>query len=151
MGINSADGEGPGQFPVQGREEYHGETTAAKEGRELDIPADSGNNEVDGNGGDKDLNSPEAEYGRTIHCDAADYGPVRTGHPEARRAGVSAVVGTDGYRPEGSARKGGGSSGGNGNVSGFGVRGRVGQGRGRRRRGGVPGSERVKWSGAEDD
>ena len=31
VGNNAADGEGPGQFPVQGREEYHGETAAAKE------------------------------------------------------------------------------------------------------------------------
>ena len=61
VGINAADGEGPGQFTVQGREEYHGETTAVKEGRELDIPANSGNNEGYGNGGDTDLDSPEAE------------------------------------------------------------------------------------------
>ena len=33
-----------------------------KEGRELDIPADGGNNEGDGNGGDIDLKSPEAEW-----------------------------------------------------------------------------------------
>ena len=70
----------------------------------------------------------------------------------ARRAGVSAVVGTYGDRPEGSAREGGGRSGGNGNGRGFGVRGRAGGGRGRKRGGGgVPGSERVQWSGAEDD
>ena len=42
VGINAADGEGPGQFPVQGRKEYHGETTVAKEGREMDIPANGG-------------------------------------------------------------------------------------------------------------
>ena len=44
VGINAAGGEGPGKFPVQGREEDHGETTVVKEGRELDIPADGGNN-----------------------------------------------------------------------------------------------------------
>ena len=121
----------------------------AKEGRELDIPTDGGNNEVDGNGGDTDLNSPEAEYGRAIHCNAADSGPMRAGHLAARRAGVSAVVGTYGDRPEGRAGEGGGSSGGNGNGSGFGVRGRAGQGRGRKRIGGVPGSERVQWSEVE--
>ena len=119
-------------------EEDHGETTAAQEGGELDIPADGGNNEGDGNGGDADLNSLEAEYGRAIHCDAADSGPMQAGHPVARRAGVSAVVGTDGDRPEGSAREGGRSSGRNVNGSRFGVRGQAGQGRGRIRRGGVP-------------
>ena len=81
MGINVADGEGPVKFPVQGREEYHGETAAAKEVRELDIPAVGGNNEGDGNGGDKDINSPEAEYGCAIHCDAADSGPVQKRPP----------------------------------------------------------------------
>ena len=110
VGINAADGEGPGQFPVQDREEDHGETTAAKEGRELDIPAEGGNNKGYRNGGDTDLNSPEAEYRRAIHCDAVDSGPMRAGHPLDRRAGVLAVVGTDGDRPEGSARKGGRSS-----------------------------------------
>ena len=66
-----------------------------KEGQELDIPAVGGNNEGDRNGGDKDINSTEAEYGRAIHCNSADSGPVQTGHPEARRTGVSLVVGTD--------------------------------------------------------
>ena len=147
MGINAADGEGPGQFLVQGCKEDHGETTTAKEGRELDIPAAGGDNEGGGNGGDTDFNSPEAEYSCAIYCDTADHGPMRSGHPEARRAGVSEVVGIDGDIPEGSARKGGGSSGGNGvRVR---VRGRAGRGCGRRGRGGLPGSERVQWSGVE--
>ena len=151
MGLNAADGEDPGKFPVQGRDEDHGETTAAKEGQELVIPAVDGNNEGDQNGGDKDLNDPEAEYCRTIHCNAADYGPMRTGYPATRRAGVLAVVGTGGDIPEGSAREGGNNSGRNVNGSGFGVRGRAGRGRGRKRREGVLGSERVQWSGEEDD
>ena len=83
-----------------------------KEGRELGIPAVGGNNEGYGNGGDKDINSPEAEYGRTIYCDAANSRPTQAGHLEARRAGVTAVVGTDGNIPEGSAREVGSSSGG---------------------------------------
>ena len=109
----------------------------------MDIPAICRNNEGHGNGGDKDINSPEAEYGRAIHCDAADSGPVRKGHLAARRAGVLAVVGTDRDRTERSAREGGGSSGGNGNGRGFGfgVRGRAGRVRRRKRGGGgVPGS-----------
>ena len=121
MGIDAADGEGPGQFPVQGRKEDHGETTAAKEGLELDIPAAGGNNKGGGNGGDTDFNYPEAEYGHTIYCDAADSGTMQAGHPAAGSVGVSEVVGKDGDRPEVSARKGGGSSGGNG----VGVRGQA--------------------------
>ena len=62
VGINVADGEGPGQFPFQGRKEDHGDTAVAKEGWDLDIPAVVRNNEVDGNGGDIDLKSPEAEW-----------------------------------------------------------------------------------------
>ena len=124
-----------------------GETTAAKGGWEVDIPAAGGDNERGGNGGDTEFNSPKAEYGRAMHCNAADSGPMRADHPADRRSGVSTVVGTDGDRPEGSARKGSGSSGGNGN--GFGVRGRAGQSRGRRKPGGAPGSERVQWSGVE--
>ena len=151
MGVNVAYGEGPGQFPVQGSEKCHGETAAAKEGQELDLPTVDGSNEGDINGGDKDINSPEAEYGRAIHCNAADSGPVRTGHPAARRAGVSPVVGPEGDGPEGRAGEGGGSSGGsvNGSGYGFGVRGRTGRVCGRKRGGGVPGSERVQWSRVE--
>ena len=78
---------------------------------------------------------------------------MRTGHPAARRTGVSAVVGTDGDILEGSAVEGGGNSGGTGNGggSGFGARGRTGRVHGRNRGGGVSGSERVQWSGVEDN
>ena len=113
VGVISADGEGPGKFPVQGREKDHGETAASKELQDLDIPSVGGNTAGDRNGGNKNIHYPEVEYSRAIHCDAADSRPVQTGHPTARRAGVSAMVGTDGDRPEGSAREGGGSSDGN--------------------------------------
>ena len=112
------------------------------EGRELDISTVGGNNEQGGNGGDKDLNSPEVEYGRAIHCDAANSGPIQIVHQSARRAGVLAVVVTDRDRPEGSERERGGSSG--GNRSGFGVKGRARRCHGRKRRRGVPGSEWVQ-------
>ena len=117
------------------------------------LPAGGGSNEGDGDGWDSDVNPPEAEYDRAIYCNAADYGPVRTGQPAVRRAGILAVVGKDRDRTEGSAGEGSGSSGGTGNGGGFGfrVRRRTVRGRGRNRGGGVPGSERVQWSGAEDD
>ena len=44
VGLNATNGKGPGQFPVQSREEDYRETTAGKEGRDLDIPANGGNN-----------------------------------------------------------------------------------------------------------
>ena len=142
MGLNSADGEGPGKFPVQGREEDHGEATVAKEGRDLGIPTAGGGTEGGGNGGDMDINYPEAEYGSAIYCDAADSEPMQEGHPAARRAGVLAVVGTGGDRYRGSAETGSGISG----KIGYGVRRGVGRIHGRRRRGVVPGSERVQCS-----
>ena len=96
MGADGKDGEGPGQFSVQVRAEDHGETAAAREGRELVLPFVGGRNEGYMDGLDTDINPPEAEYGCAIYYDAADYGPVQKGHPAARRAGSSAVVGTDG-------------------------------------------------------
>ena len=104
MGVCGTDGEGPGKFPVQGSEEDHRETAAAKEGRELDLPAVGSNNEGYGIGGDKDINYPEAEYGRAIHCGAADSGPMRKVHPLSRHVGVLVVMGTEGDIPEESAR-----------------------------------------------
>ena len=97
------DGEGPGQFPVQGREEDHMEATTATEGRELEIPTAGGGNEGGGNGGDTDIYYTEAEYGRAIYCDTADSGPMRAGHPAARSVVVSEVVGAGRDRPGGSA------------------------------------------------
>ena len=97
MGADSEDGEGPGLFSVQGRAEDHGEASAAREGRELVLPFVGGSNEGDRDSLDTDINPTEAEYGCAIYCDAADSVPVRKGHLAARRAGILAVVGIDGY------------------------------------------------------
>ena len=110
MGPNSADGEGPEHFPVQGREEDHWEATAAKEGRELGLPTAGGGAEGGGNGGDTDVYYTDAEYGHTIYCDTADYGPMRAGHLASRSAVVSEVLGAGGNRPVGSAETCGGVS-----------------------------------------
>ena len=152
LGPNSADGEGPGQFPVQGRAEDYGEATAETEVRELGIPTAGGGNKGGGNGGDTDIYYTEAEYGRAIYCDTADSGPMRAGHPAARSAGVSEVVVAGGDRPRGIAETGGGISNKIGDRYVF--KGGVGQGDDQgsgRRRGGVSGSEWVQWSGVEDD
>ena len=76
VGVYGEDGKGPGQFSVQGREEDHGGAAAAKEGRELALPTVGGSNEGDRDGSDTGINTLEVEYGRAIHCDAADSGPV---------------------------------------------------------------------------
>ena len=95
IGADGEDGEGFGHFLVQSCAEYHGEATAAREGRDLVLPFVGGRNEGDRDGSDTDINPPEAEYGRAIYCDAADYGPVQKGHPASRRTGSSAVVVTN--------------------------------------------------------
>ena len=72
VGADGEDGEGPGQFSVQCHKEYHREAAAAREGRELVLPFVGSRNEVYRNGSDMDINPPEAEYGRAIHCGTAD-------------------------------------------------------------------------------
>ena len=148
LGLHPEDGEGPGQFSFQGREDDHWKETSEKEIRELGIPTAGGGKEGSGNGGDTDIHNTEAEYGRAIYCDATDYGPMRAGHSAARSASVLAVVGAGRDRPGGSAETGGGID----DEVGDGVRGGVGRGAERdrgRRQGGVSGSERVQWIGVE--
>ena len=95
MGTDGEDGKGPGQFLVQGHAEDHGETDEAREGRDLVLPFVGWSDEGGNDRSDTDVNPPEAEYGRTIYCDAADSGPVQKGHSAARCAGILAVVVTD--------------------------------------------------------
>ena len=149
MGPNPEDGEGPGHFSVQGREEDHWEETVAKKIRELGIPTAGGDKERSGNGGDTEIHHTEAEYGRAIYYDAANSVPIRAGHPVARSTGVSEAVGLVRDRPGGSVKTGGSII---DDEIGDGFRGGFGRGSKRdcgRRRGGVSGSEQVQWSGVE--
>ena len=139
----------PWTVSVQGFEEDHWEATTWKERRELGIPTAGRGTEGSGNGGDTDIHDTEAEYGRAIYCNATDSGPMKVVHLAARSAGVSVVVGAGRDIPLGSTEMGGGI----GDKIREIIRGGVGRGvkRGHmRRRGGVSGSKRVKWSGAED-
>ena len=95
MGTDGEDGKGPGQFSVQGCAEAHGEVAAAQERRDLVLPFAGRSDEGGRDCSDSDVNAPEAEYGRTIYCDAADSGTVQKGQPTAGRMGSQAVVGTD--------------------------------------------------------
>ena len=99
MGSDEEDGKIPGQFSVLGRVEAHREASAAREGQDgqdLVLPFVGGSNEGARDRPDTDINPSEAEYGRTIYCDAADSEPVRKSHQAAGRAGSPVVVGTDG-------------------------------------------------------
>ena len=100
-----------------------------------------------GDRGGTEVNNTKAEHGLTIYCDATDSGPMQAGHSAARSAGAPAVVGAGRNRPGGGEETGGGVN----NEIGDRVGGGVGQEteRIRGRRGGVSGSERVKWSGLE--
>ena len=92
MGAYSEDGDVSRQFSVRGCAEDHRESAAARKGREMVLPFVGGSNEGYRDCLDTDINPPEAEYGRAIYCDTADSGPVRKGHPVARRAGNLVVV-----------------------------------------------------------
>ena len=96
MDTDSEDGKGPGQFSVQGRMEDHGEAVAEREGQDLVLTFFGGSNEGGRDRLDTDVNPPEEEYGRAIYCNGANSGPVRKGHPAARREGSPEVMGIDG-------------------------------------------------------
>ena len=68
---------GPGEVPTQGCAKYHWEATPAAIGRELGLLSAG-----DGNAGsrvqiDGGVCAEETEYGRVIHCNAKNYGPLR--------------------------------------------------------------------------
>ena len=69
-------GIGPGRLSGQGSKEAHGETASPREGWWVVLPITGGGDEGGSNCSDLDLNTPEAEHGHTIYCDAADSGPV---------------------------------------------------------------------------
>ena len=148
MGPHSEDGKGPGQISVQVCEEAHWETSAAKKIQDLGVTASGGGAEGSRNGRVTEVHSTEAEHGSAIYCVATDSGTMQAGKSVARSTGVLAMVEEGQNRPGGGEETGGGV-----NVKiGDGVGGGVRQGakRGRRRGREVSGSERVKWSRAED-
>ena len=126
---------------------HHWEADAAEEIRDLGLPASGGGTRRSGTRGDMEVNNTEAEHSHAIYCKATNSGPMRAGQSEARSAGVSAVVGAVRNRYGGGEEMGGGVN----NEIVDGVGGGVGQGteRGRGRRGGVSGNDRVKWRGMD--
>ena len=55
---------------------------------------------------DSDIDPPDAEHGRTIYCDAADYGPMRGGSKTDGCTVPKAVVGADRVRLKGGHSEG---------------------------------------------
>ena len=107
MGDDPLHRTGPGGVPAQGRTTDHGEAAPAASGWELGLPSARDGNARGGIQRDGGLCAKEAEYGRAIHRDATDYGPLRGDGADARDVGGKKVVGTGGPGPGGS--KGGGS------------------------------------------
>ena len=60
------------------------------------LPVSGGGDKGGGDRADSDIDPLEAEHGRVIYCDAADYGPVLVGSKTAGCMGPKAVVGADG-------------------------------------------------------
>ena len=76
MGVDGKNIKCPGCLSRKGSAEAHGETSSTRERWEVVLPVTGRSNEGGRDCSDLDLNPPEAEYGRTIYCDAADSRPV---------------------------------------------------------------------------
>ena len=76
MGSDDKDGVGPGRLSGQGFKNVNWETASPWEGWAVVLSVPGGGDEGGGDRADSYINPPEAEHGRAIYCDAADYGPV---------------------------------------------------------------------------
>ena len=154
MGSDEKYGVCPARLSGKGSKNINEETASPREVWAVVLPVPGGGDEGGRDCADSDIDPPEAEHGRTIYCDAANFGPVRGGSKTARGTGPKAVVGADGDRLEGGQGKGGS----NGRSGGAGVDGlrlepqgrHTGWDRERHRGGGVPGSKRLQRSGAAE-
>ena len=153
------DGVSPGRFTGQGCEEVNMEKASLGEVWAMVLPVPGGGNEGGGDRADSDVDPSEAEHGRAIYCDAADSGPMRGGSETAGGTGPNEMMGADrdilkgGQGKFGSKGRIRSGEGGGGGVDGLGLGAQsrhTGGDRGRYRGGGVPGSKRLQWSGAED-
>ena len=73
MGTNPQDGVVPEYFPTQGRVMDHWEADKKTGGWELGVPIIGGSNCGSRPRGDRNIHHEEAEHGRTVYCNAADY------------------------------------------------------------------------------
>ena len=77
VGADPPHGTGPGKFSTQGRALDNWKIAKETEGGGMGIPTTGG---IDGGGGiwgDRGLHLKESENVRAIHCDEANYGPLR--------------------------------------------------------------------------
>ena len=76
MGPDPRDGAGPEKLSAQGRAAADRETSETEVGQEMGIYSSGGSDGGYRIKGDWGLHHEEAEYGRTIYCDANDSGPL---------------------------------------------------------------------------
>ena len=95
------DGVIPGRLSGQVCKKLNRETASPWEGWEVVLTVAGWGDEGGGDCADSDINPLEAEHGRAIYCDAANYGPVRGGSKTARGTVPKEMVGAEGGRLEG--------------------------------------------------
>ena len=76
MGDDPTDIAGAGEFHAQGREQDNGETSAERLGWEMLLSLSEGGHARGRVLRDPEIHHKEAEHGRIVHCDAANYGPL---------------------------------------------------------------------------
>ena len=69
-------GKVPGKFPAQVHQEYYRKAARVPGGWDLLVPTTRDSNGGRGFRGYGSICPEEAEYGRTVHCDAANYVPL---------------------------------------------------------------------------
>ena len=76
MGTDPKDRSGAGKLHAQGRAQDHWETAAERGVWEMDLTSSEGGHARGGVQRDPEGRHKEAEYGRAMHCDVTDYGPL---------------------------------------------------------------------------
>ena len=76
VGPDVEDGVSPGRLPGKGCKAPNREATLSWEGWSVVLPISDGSNEGGGGSADQYVDPSEAEYGRTIYCNATDSGPM---------------------------------------------------------------------------
>ena len=78
------DGLGPEYFPTQGSATDHREEAKETGGWEFGVPIIVGINGGRRLQGDQNINHKETKHGRTVYCNATNYGPLLAVCLEAR-------------------------------------------------------------------
>ena len=109
-GAEPPHGTGTRKLPTWGWKVYNRDTAKEKRGGGLIIPTNGGSNGRGRIRGVRGLYLKETEHGRKLHCDAADYGPLKEDSADARGLVCSEMVRKGRDRPSGYEGAGGGDS-----------------------------------------